>query len=137
VTITASVKPPDAIVPTLSTCTVPVDPVTGQWNAAAMKTLTEPFCPATSRGTLVVDVGHPVTVASSENGQASVTGFIPIPVVERILAEAVPRSSAEVVQTFERQMIQNKERLKNQNKELDQFLGERTPRATIQTPRAR
>jgi plastocyanin len=137
VTITASVKPPDAIVPTLSTCTVPVDPVTGQWNAAAMKTLTEPFCPATSRGTLVVDAGHPVTVASSENGQASVTGFIPIPVVERILAEAVPRSSAEVVQTFERQMIQNKERLKNQNKELDQFLGERTPRATIQTPRAR
>jgi cold shock CspA family protein len=121
VTITASVRPPDSAGLTRTNCTVPVDSVTGEWTSAAIKTSTERYCPQTLLGIVVVDGNNPITVVSSENGRASVTGLIP--------AKDVPR--AEIARTVEEL---TRRALGAQDKEIIQFKGEKTPQV-IAPPR--
>jgi hypothetical protein len=118
VSITASVRPPDSAQPVKTECKVPVDPVSGEWTSAAMKTPTEQYCPQTSQGVLVADGGNPITVVSSENGRATVTGLIPAkPVppdqIARTVEELTTRPAA------------------IENKEIIQFKGAKTPQLIV------
>jgi hypothetical protein len=122
VVITASVIPPDGAAPSPADCRVPVDPVSGAWSSAAMKTPTELYCPDAAKGRLVVDEDHPLKVASSERGETSVRGFIPTQPRALVGAEQVAQTLKEIT---------GPGLLRAEDKELIQFKGERTPQAVI------
>jgi len=113
VIITANVTAPNTKDPKPVTCTVPVDPVTGVWATTS--------CLPAQQGALVIDAGHPVSVASSEGGRASIAGFVPS-------TPPRPTSFAEVAATITRAQPRV---LALENKELVQFRGAQTPMATI------
>lgn len=129
VTVTASVIPPDGKSPTAEDCTVPVDKVSGAWSSAAMKTPTERYCPATSQGHLVVDGSHPLKVASSENGETAVTGYIPTERIAPVLAARVAQTLKQITAAGPPGTVNRQ--LRAEDKELIQFKGERTPRAVF------
>jgi hypothetical protein len=122
VVITANVIAPDAKESQPVQCTAPVHAVSGEWSAE--------HCPFAGQGTLVVNSVHPVVVASSERGRASVTGPVPT-------TPPVPASSEEIARAIETVKKEAAEEAPGRpereakNKGLIQFKGDRTPEATI------
>jgi cold shock CspA family protein len=112
VTITASVRLPDARNPKLIKCKVPVDPVSGDWSSAT--------CADSAQGKLDVSRARPIEVVSSEGGRASITNPIPV--------AALPPSPALLSQTIGALGAEP------QKREAVQFSGERTP--TLRIPGA-
>jgi hypothetical protein len=119
VTIAASVIAPDTKDSKPTLCTVPVHPVSGEWNTED--------CPSAVQGTLVVDSGHSIAVTSSERGSALLTGFLPSVPPTPPSAEDIARAIELLRKAGEPESPESAEN----RKELIQFKGERTPKATV------